>query len=236
MKKRAGFTLAEVLITLSIIGIIASFTLPSLNTNTTATRNRVALKKAMSTLSNAAMINAANFGWDFSGVVGGGNTLCKTGDGEALTAQNSSTICGLLNSSLSGEEFLGQLQYGIPTRGAYRIVNPGIGGSDAFFINYQLSDGMIIGLNRHATGCTQDMRSNGFNDFNQWCGGYIDVNGTQGPNRVVQCSTPANTKALWDAGYATCDVNPNDASDIFPIVFYNNNIELSTNAGKAYAN
>jgi len=53
MKKLKGFTLAEVLITLAIIGIIAAYTLPALNANIQAQKVGPALAKAVNTLENA---------------------------------------------------------------------------------------------------------------------------------------------------------------------------------------
>ena len=51
--KRIAFTLAEVLITLGIIGIVAALTLPSIISKKENLQNQVALKKAYSTLSQA---------------------------------------------------------------------------------------------------------------------------------------------------------------------------------------
>lgn len=55
MKKivKNGFTLAEVLITLGIIGVVASLTIPTLMQNADERANVVALKKAYTTLSQA---------------------------------------------------------------------------------------------------------------------------------------------------------------------------------------
>ena len=50
---RIGFTLAEVLITLGIIGVVAAMTMPSLIANHREKETVVRLKKAYSTLSNA---------------------------------------------------------------------------------------------------------------------------------------------------------------------------------------
>ncbi|MFA6989807.1 MAG: prepilin-type N-terminal cleavage/methylation domain-containing protein, partial [Candidatus Gastranaerophilaceae bacterium] len=59
--KRTGFTLAEILITLTIIGIVASMTIPSLLNKTNGTENVVLLKKSYATLSNAiTMLSADN--------------------------------------------------------------------------------------------------------------------------------------------------------------------------------
>lgn len=47
MMKKNGFTLAEVLITLAIIGVVATLTLPALMTNTQEQQARTALKKVL---------------------------------------------------------------------------------------------------------------------------------------------------------------------------------------------
>lgn len=51
--KKLGFTLAEVLITLVIIGVIAAMTVPTLMNNTNSQEFRSALKKAISSLNQA---------------------------------------------------------------------------------------------------------------------------------------------------------------------------------------
>ena len=51
--KKQGFTLAEVLITLGIIGVIAALTLPSLTSNVQKAHTGPALAKAINTLENA---------------------------------------------------------------------------------------------------------------------------------------------------------------------------------------
>lgn len=57
MKK--GFTLAEVLITLVIIGVIASMTIPTLMNSTNQQEYRVGLKKGISALNQALSLNYA---------------------------------------------------------------------------------------------------------------------------------------------------------------------------------
>ncbi|MDD3237319.1 MAG: prepilin-type N-terminal cleavage/methylation domain-containing protein [Candidatus Gastranaerophilales bacterium] len=61
MKKKA-FTLAEVLITLVIIGVIAAITIPSLLNKTNQQEYRVGAKKAYSVLSQAAQHYYADTG------------------------------------------------------------------------------------------------------------------------------------------------------------------------------
>lgn len=64
--KKNGFTLAEVLITLAIIGVVATLTLPALLTNTGEQQAKTALKKGINTLTEAAQMNNAIAGFDYS--------------------------------------------------------------------------------------------------------------------------------------------------------------------------
>lgn len=67
MMKKNGFTLAEVLITLAIIGVVATMTLPALMTNTAEQQARTGLKKGINTLTEAAQMNLALENWDYAG-------------------------------------------------------------------------------------------------------------------------------------------------------------------------
>lgn len=67
--KKNGFTLAEVLITLAIIGVVATLTLPALMTNTQEQQAKSALKKGINTLTEAAQMNQAIEGFDYSSLM-----------------------------------------------------------------------------------------------------------------------------------------------------------------------
>lgn len=56
---RAGFTLAEVLTTLMVIGVVAAMTIPTLMNSTEDQQRKVALKKAVSVLGQAVQLNKA---------------------------------------------------------------------------------------------------------------------------------------------------------------------------------
>ena len=64
--KKNGFTLAEVLITLAIIGVVAVLTLPALMTNTAEQQAKTALKKGINTLTEAAQMNQSIAGFDYA--------------------------------------------------------------------------------------------------------------------------------------------------------------------------
>ena len=59
MTKRFGFTLAEVLITLGIIGVVAAMTMPTLMNSTQGAQYKAAYKKALSAISQAVTLNVA---------------------------------------------------------------------------------------------------------------------------------------------------------------------------------
>ena len=59
MTKRFGFTLAEVLITLGIIGVVAAMTMPTLINQTNGAQYKAAFKKALSVISQGVTLNVA---------------------------------------------------------------------------------------------------------------------------------------------------------------------------------
>ncbi len=66
MMKKNGFTLAEVLITLAIIGVVATMTLPALITNTGEQQYKTGLKKGINTFTEVAQMSKALDGIDYS--------------------------------------------------------------------------------------------------------------------------------------------------------------------------
>ena len=67
--KKNGFTLAEVLITLAIIGVIATMTLPALMTNTAEQQAKSGLKKGINTLTEAGQLSNAIDGFDYGSLL-----------------------------------------------------------------------------------------------------------------------------------------------------------------------
>ena len=76
-KKLSGFTLAEVLITLGIIGIVAAMTLPTLVVNYQKEQTVIRLKRAYTILSQAVDRTKADYGdvsdWNLESLSGGYN-------------------------------------------------------------------------------------------------------------------------------------------------------------------
>ena len=89
---RKAFTLAEVLITLGIIGVVAAMTIPNLISNINGAKYRNQFKKAMSTLSQAARMNQAQFEWDYAGI----SSTCGN-NAQTQTPETHSTICAIFS-------------------------------------------------------------------------------------------------------------------------------------------
>ena len=246
MKKKVGFTLAEVLITLTIIGVVAAITLPAINSSTGAARTRALLKKGMSTLNNAVMMNVATNEWSFADLEGyrlQGEDDCKN-----ATADSERSMCALLNSALVGETNHYRISdaYGSEANSPYgKWGYPGVAlGSVAYMITYQLSDGILIAMNKHADGCNEETaKSNWRNsgneerqDYESFCRGFIDINGKKGPNELITCQTGETMYIENEEGYSNCTVANNPNADIFPVVFYDSTVELASNAAKVFFN
>ena len=66
LSNKSAFTLAEVLITLGIIGVVAAMTMPTLMNSTQGAQYRAAYKKALSALSQAVTLNVALDDYNFA--------------------------------------------------------------------------------------------------------------------------------------------------------------------------
>jgi len=71
-----GFTLAEVLITLLIIGVISSIVIPGLISNTKEQEYRIALKKSYATISQVYLHVRKDNGGSMKGMCGTGDSNC----------------------------------------------------------------------------------------------------------------------------------------------------------------
>ena len=84
--KKNGFTLAEVLITLTIIGVVATLTLPALMSNTAEQQAATAYRKIMNTLNEAGQMNAAINGFDYSSITDKSAATDTTETAQSLAA------------------------------------------------------------------------------------------------------------------------------------------------------
>ena len=247
MTKRFGFTLAEVLITLGIIGVVAAMTIPNLIANTNGAKFRSQFKKTISTLNQAGLMAQAQYDFDYAGAV----EACTAASGGTEDPTQKLSFCSLLNGTLTGQRYIGDWSKILNNGNAYSVKIPSIGLGTAAaaaapaasdWLGYQLADGSIVGFKAGVSGCELELgqvvnnaRLTGTGSLVN-CIGFIDVNGATLPNKEVTCTT--DTAASYTNTTLTpeepCAVK-NDAThmtDIFPIVFHDATVEPATNAAK----
>jgi len=230
--KKSGFTLAEVLITLGIIGVVAAMTIPTLIANTNSAKFKSQFKKTLATLNQAALMGTAQYELDYAGVAGASSNCTATAD-----PNTDSTICALFNGTLAGASYSTisnlKIRKADGTTSAYPtppgVTNPADTSNNPN-IAYTLADGSIVLVYNGMTGCTKNVGSS-FPTGNS-CVGYIDVNGTTLPNRLVKCSDGTSTVAASSAGSCIVRNNATDMGDIFPVMFHDGVVEPATAAAR----
>mgnify|MGYP002523449514 CR=1 FL=1 len=259
MTKRFGFTLAEVLITLGIIGVVAAMTIPTLIANTNGAKFRSQFKKSISTLNQAGLMAQAQYDFDYAGT----SSVCDstTANAAAEHPDSDMTMCAILNGTLTGQTYLGKVSDGVKrnnngSTADYEIVNEDDGVLKALsykdFYAYALADGSIVAFNPLAKGCELPIGKqlnatilgtagdgDADNPALQKCMGFIDVNGATLPNKEVTCSavvaTGKNTVDKSSLNVDTPCTVKNDAkhmTDVFPIVFHDATVEPASDAAK----
>ena len=247
--KRTGFTLAEVLITLGIIGVVAAMTIPTLIANTNSAKFRSQFKKTISTLNQAGLMAEAQYDINYGSV----NKACSTTNPgeEKATDSNTRTFCAILNGTLTGQS-VSATRDAAPAAADLKT-NSGWASSLVF---YTLADGSMVavpnsfvaagGEDDASQACTLEIgevMNDGWISDHSACVGYIDVNGKTLPNREVNCSeedtedeesgeTVSSTK-LDPSSACTVPSDNTHMTDIFPVVFHDATVEPATNAAKA---
>ena len=223
-----AFTLAEVLITLGIIGVVAAMTIPTLIANMTSQRYRSQFKKTVSTLSQAARLNKAHYDWDYADV----SEPCSDPDFHKHTSE---TVCALLNSNLSSiQGFYREGTLKNLLNYEFNGTTVGITKGEGQYTVYSLADGTFIGFRSFsfATGCSlptgKKLSTELINNTMKKCTGFIDVNGASLPNEETKCSVGTTTKNVE----ADCIVKNKDMKDVFPIIFHDSIVEGATNAAR----
>ena len=180
MMKKNGFTLAEVLITLAIIGVVATLTLPALMTNTAEQQAKTALKKGINTLTEAAQMNQAIAGFDYASL-----TVAGTSQEDA----NTQSLYGLLSQRASVDYQKSKIASNIQlskksgdTYGSYQGGN--VDGSN-FALFFRDGSSLLF-----PQGTTTDDNAMKMQDDNLVYGIPViyDTNGTKGPNILSNCS------------------------------------------------
>ena len=164
MTKRFGFTLAEVLITLGIIGVVAAMTMPTLINQTNGAQYKAAYKKALSAISQGVTLNVALEDISFADATVGSAEANVTGDNK------DKTIAGFLSNRMN----VVSTSYG---QQDYQIDAANFGENN---VTLYFNDSSMFSFPQAAVNCTASDRT-----ATGACLGIIDVNGKKGPNKKV---------------------------------------------------
>ena len=213
MTKRYGFTLAEVLITLGIIGVVAAMTMPTLMNSTQGAQYKAAYKKALSALSQAVVLNVALDDYNFADL---------DADNYTLTDMLSSRMNVVRTETGSNNIKNGDKDYKVTTTTGTREGTQGVeiaATNTTLFFN----DGIMFSFPTEAKNCSKDDTTGSTTP----CYGFIDVNGVKAPNKMVKC----DSGSVDGTGANACQVtNP---TDVYPVVFYDQTILPNSPAARA---
>ena len=205
-----AFTLAEVLITLGIIGVVAAMTMPTLLNSTQGAQYRTAYKKALSVLSQAVVLNVALDDYDLS--------QASVTDTTKKTDGTSASVYNLFNNRMNVARVCdGECDSSNDRWAANNKANIKFGqdGNYTFFFN----DGIALTFKTNDGDCTL---GNATGVAEKKCLGAIDVNSKKNPNKIVACDNGTSGD--------TCKVtNP---TDIYPVALYDQTIVPNTKAAQ----
>ena len=229
--RKSGFTLAEVLITLGIIGVIATLTLPTLMSNTAEREYSTAVKKAISSLTESVQMQVALENVSFDEMID------ASSDGDSGFSTENASLYAFLATRMQTEK-LGDM-------GSSDVCADGATTGTANCLDYSepastfshamfFRDGSALIFNADDTiethtDCydTQGVQRNCFQVI-------YDVNGTKKPNALANCLGLEGKKKDIDTAFdiqydedgnlgddnVTCDKDNFNARDQYPLYLY----------------
>lgn len=232
--RKQGFTLAEVLITLGIIGVVAAMTMPTLINQTQGAQYKAAYKKALSALSQAVTLNVALDEYNFADVDAG------TGVGESdktVLKMLTKRMNVVKNQNVAAGDYIISATGGTAGKTMKEAVAAG-------WREVGMNDGITFFYNpTTAFSCTKEgSRTIGSGKDAKteisMCYGVIDVNGQKAPNKYVTCDdNGANIMDKADDDRTDADKTKacsiKSPTDIYPVFFFDQSVVPASAAAKA---
>ena len=255
--KLKAFTLAEVIIALAVVGVVAALTIPNISRNMQAAQAKTAFKKALNEINQTLSEFTLNEG----------RNLAQTTDTDVEDIKKIFTD----SKYLAGREVDTANRWNIITNLTPTYANDGSITASSTIDDSTLSSSynyyvmpdnfaniaFIISDDMYGCGVPHLSRDNDgsyANDTNNEplanaaCLAYIDINGPKGPNMVLMGATdsnPANDACANivvpptgnymikkpDNNGEYCQLKDNSITDVFPVVFFNDKVYPATVAG-----
>lgn len=219
MKKRFGFTLAEVLITMGIIGVVAAISVPILTSDAKEKQYMTQFKKTFSMLSTAGVTSEAEDDFGYADLTS--DDISNTYDDKGEVTRS---LYGLLSSKTNVID-------------AGTVANMGM--NTHVNSNYEthaimFADGTALLFNPNKTTSVDSAIGN-----NTIINATIDVNGPKGPNAYTTCdnnisnSMPA-PQAANPYNIASCSDDNLSVADRFCIIIKEDGKVYPANDSGAY--
>jgi len=226
--KKKAFTLTEILIALTIIGVIAALTVPMVMKDTTAKTNRVKVQKAFVAISDAFQVANSKLDYNTSDLtaVAGVEATDRTIEKIILKTMNA------IKTDLETYPFSGNALAQSDDAGSVTSETYSATGVSENATVFKSADGILYIFPTPEGTCTTT----------QPCVGYIDINGTKGPNELITCTDGTNTLFYYDTtnGFpvspAECTVDKSALTDIYPFVYYNATVKPANSAFETVLN
>ena len=249
MLKKA-FTMAEIMIAMSVIGVISVLVLPSVTSGTSSKQFLVTYKKALSVINQAVDSNYAMSGWDFAGTRENYSTAVSDIFTERLGATEDNRSTWRIKG-VAGAGFIADCQedgYATQNQVCFNAnstvdlaVNSGAG-TKVFAMKDGLASIIMLGEDfgtEDQIPCRADGQRTltpgaGYSSAANYCLGYLDLNGSKGPNQIVSCNNGVRNSGqirdnITDDG---CQIGAR-ISDVIPVIIYGDTIAPATAAGVA---
>ncbi len=235
--KRRAFTVAEILIAMVAIGIVAAVTVPQILGNTGSRTNKVMIQKTFAAFAQSMRIAEAKLDYNTADVEKIINTAATDNSIENLLKKSMDIT---LKENVSQHAFSGKIitvSSGVLSRASSETTT-GISLSQAASSGkrggiFETKDGVYYIFPDKTDIATKACTKT------DPCLVYVDINGPESPNRLVSCVTDADT-GIWkkDGVYyngsteknASCTINPNKISDVYPLVIYGGTVVPAINA------
>ena len=210
---KGAFTLAEVLITLGIIGVVAAMTMPTLINSTQGAQYKTAYKKALSVMSQAVVMNIALDDYDLSQTVAGtkngsdadgvqsvyslfknrmnvvkvakGSDFVAATDPHDTSGSKNYTIVSVPKESSDDYTAFATL-HSQTAQNTFPAITQGGRWPDETTLLF-FNDGITFIFDNKAAACAAATAAD--NSEDAYCYGFIDVNGQKAPNKVVTCDS-----------------------------------------------
>ena len=248
---KKAFTMAEIMIAMSVIGVISVLVLPSVTSGTSAKQFLVTYKKSLSVMNQAVDSNYAMSGWDFAGTrenymnaVGSIFTqrLGATEDDESTWIIRGVGGSGFIPACQdAGNAVQGQVCFNANTEVTLNV-NSADGGTKVYAMKDGLASIIMLGENfgtEDQVPCRADGQRTltpgaGYSSAANYCLAYLDLNGSKGPNQIVSCNNGVrNGGAVSDNITVDGCLISARISDVIPVIIYGDTVAPATAAGLA---